>query len=71
MASHTKDELREAARILGKAALAAGWRPSAGVPIAEAQSRGSHADAGAAADAGPAPRAGVFDQQADSVARAA
>ena len=69
MASHTRDELREAARALGKAALAAGWRPSAGVPIAEAQSRASHADTDAAGDS--APRPGIFDQQADSVARAA
>lgn len=78
MASHTKDELREAARVLGKAALAAGWRPSAGVPIAAAQTRApqdevDRRDADPSAnDAPPPPRAGeVFDQQADSVARAA
>ena len=39
MASHTKDELREAARILGRAALRAGVRPSVTVPVAAAQSR--------------------------------
>jgi glycine C-acetyltransferase/8-amino-7-oxononanoate synthase len=37
MASHTKDELREAAQVLGRAALKAGFRPGAGVPVAAAQ----------------------------------
>jgi 8-amino-7-oxononanoate synthase len=37
MASHTKAELREAAQALGRAALQCGFRPSAGVPIAEVQ----------------------------------
>ena len=32
MASHTKSELRDAARALGRAALRAGFRPGAGVP---------------------------------------
>ncbi|MBJ7329285.1 MAG: 8-amino-7-oxononanoate synthase [Solirubrobacteraceae bacterium] len=73
MASHTKDELREAARILGKAALAAGWRPFAGVPIAEAQGRAREIEAdpepaAAPRDEAQGPRPGVFDQQADSVA---
>jgi 8-amino-7-oxononanoate synthase len=36
MASHTKAELREAAQILGRAALQAGWRPGEGVPVAAA-----------------------------------
>jgi len=36
MASHTKLELREAARVLGRAALQAGFRPGAGVPVAAA-----------------------------------
>lgn len=36
MASHTKDELRDAARTLGRAALKAGFRPGAGVPVAAA-----------------------------------
>jgi 8-amino-7-oxononanoate synthase len=39
MASHTKTELREAARALGRAALHAGFRPGAGVPLAAAQER--------------------------------
>ena len=37
MASHTKDELREAAQVLGRAALQAGWRPGEGVPVAAAR----------------------------------
>jgi glycine C-acetyltransferase/8-amino-7-oxononanoate synthase len=37
MASHTKGELREAAQALGRAALQAGFRPAAGVPVAAAQ----------------------------------
>ena len=37
MASHTKSELRDAARALGRAALRAGFRPGAGVPLAAAQ----------------------------------
>ncbi|MDX6641759.1 MAG: 8-amino-7-oxononanoate synthase [Solirubrobacteraceae bacterium] len=37
MASHSKTELRDAARALGRAALHCGFRPSAGVPIAAAQ----------------------------------
>jgi glycine C-acetyltransferase/8-amino-7-oxononanoate synthase len=40
MASHTKNELREAARELGRAALQAGFRPGAGVPLAAAQDTG-------------------------------
>lgn len=36
MASHTKDELRDAARTLGRAALKAGFRPGTGVPVAAA-----------------------------------
>jgi glycine C-acetyltransferase/8-amino-7-oxononanoate synthase len=39
MASHTKAELRDAAKALGRAALQCGFRPTAGVPIAEAQER--------------------------------
>jgi 7-keto-8-aminopelargonate synthetase-like enzyme len=39
MATHTKTELREAARELGRAALHAGFRPAAGVPLAAAQER--------------------------------
>jgi 8-amino-7-oxononanoate synthase len=37
MASHTRAELREAARILAQAALRNGFRPSSAVPIAAAQ----------------------------------
>jgi 8-amino-7-oxononanoate synthase len=37
MASHTKAELREAAHVLGRAALQAGWRPGEGVPVAAAR----------------------------------
>ena len=36
MATHTKDELREAARVLGCAALQAGFRPATGMPVAVA-----------------------------------
>jgi glycine C-acetyltransferase/8-amino-7-oxononanoate synthase len=36
MASHTKSELRDAARMLGRAALRAGFGPSDGVPLAMA-----------------------------------
>lgn len=36
MASHTKSELRDAARVLGRAALQAGFRPGAGLPVAAA-----------------------------------
>ena len=38
MASHTRDELRSAARVLARAALRAGFRPDTGVPVAAAQS---------------------------------
>jgi glycine C-acetyltransferase/8-amino-7-oxononanoate synthase len=37
MASHQRDELREAATVLGRAALRAGFRPGAGVPVAAVQ----------------------------------
>ena len=37
MATHTREELRAAARTLGRAALQAGFRPGAGVPLAAAQ----------------------------------
>jgi len=44
MASHAKDELRDAARTLGKAALRAGFRPGTGLPVAAAApSRGIRA----------------------------
>jgi 8-amino-7-oxononanoate synthase len=41
MASHTKAELREAAAILGKAAMQAGFRPAAGLPVAATQGASS------------------------------
>ncbi|HSD80342.1 MAG TPA: 8-amino-7-oxononanoate synthase [Solirubrobacteraceae bacterium] len=47
MASHTRAELREAARVLGRAALRAGFRPGDGVPVVAA--RDAAAQAGAAA----------------------
>jgi 8-amino-7-oxononanoate synthase len=37
MASHTREELRDAARVLGRAALRAGFRPGAGVPAVAAR----------------------------------
>jgi 8-amino-7-oxononanoate synthase len=65
MASHTKSELRDAARVLGRSALQAGFRPGTGVPVAAAR------DA-AAARPSDSP-AGPFDFEADAarVARAA
>jgi 8-amino-7-oxononanoate synthase len=49
MATHTRDELRAAARTLGRAALRAGFRPGAGVPVAAAQPPGHPDDRVAAA----------------------
>jgi glycine C-acetyltransferase/8-amino-7-oxononanoate synthase len=60
MASHTKAELREAAQVLGRAALQAGFRPGTGVPAVAARDE--------AATAPPVAR--PFDAEADS-ARAA
>jgi glycine C-acetyltransferase/8-amino-7-oxononanoate synthase len=37
MASHSKAELRDAAQVLGRACLKAGFRPSSAVPVAQAQ----------------------------------
>ena len=37
MASHTRAELRDAARVLAQAALRNGFRPSSSVPVAAAQ----------------------------------
>ncbi|MFL5845845.1 MAG: 8-amino-7-oxononanoate synthase [Solirubrobacteraceae bacterium] len=59
MASHSKDEMRDAARALGRAALHCGFRPGAGVPIAEAQER-AHAGR---------PNAVFFDGEAVEVQR--
>jgi glycine C-acetyltransferase/8-amino-7-oxononanoate synthase len=47
MVSHSKAELREAAQVLGRAALQAGWRPGDGVPIVAARE-----EAAARADSG-------------------
>jgi glycine C-acetyltransferase/8-amino-7-oxononanoate synthase len=41
MASHTREELRAAARVLGRAALRAGFRPAAGVPAVAAREAGA------------------------------
>ncbi len=62
MASHTRDELRDAAQALGRAALHAGFRPGAGVPVAAAQEE-AHARRASSAST-------VFDAEAE-VARAA
>jgi glycine C-acetyltransferase/8-amino-7-oxononanoate synthase len=37
MASHTRAELHDAARVLARAAIRAGFRPGAGLPVAAAQ----------------------------------
>ena len=59
MASHTKAELRDAAHVLGRAALQAGFRPGTGVPVIAAWEAAAESAAGAAAGAGP------FDFEAD------
>jgi glycine C-acetyltransferase/8-amino-7-oxononanoate synthase len=59
MASHSKAELREAAQALGRAALHCGFRPGAGLPIAEVQERGH------------VRRAAIFDGEAAELRRAA
>jgi glycine C-acetyltransferase/8-amino-7-oxononanoate synthase len=60
MASHTKGELREAAQILSRACLKAGFRPSSGVPVAQAQAEHHHTG-----------RVLLFDREDDPIARAA
>ncbi len=65
MASHTKDELRDAARVLGRAALQAGFRPATAMPVAAAH-EAAHNEAprrGATAYAA-APAGGLFDAEA-------
>jgi hypothetical protein len=57
MATHTKDELREAARVLGRAALQAGFRPATALPVAVAQGT---ARSGALCE--------PFDDEADALA---
>ena len=61
MASHTKAELREAAKAIGAAARACGFQPgAAGVPAAPAAAEPRRS---VAAPEAPAP-AGVFDGEA-------
>jgi glycine C-acetyltransferase/8-amino-7-oxononanoate synthase len=67
MASHTKDELREAARVLGRAALRAGFRPGAGVPAAAAVPARAAPDEAAARE----PVVRVFDAERDERERRA
>jgi glycine C-acetyltransferase/8-amino-7-oxononanoate synthase len=67
MASHTKAELHDAAQVLGRAALKAGFRPGVGVPIAAAAPGRTHRFE----EQAPEPvRARVFDGQS-GVRRAA
>jgi glycine C-acetyltransferase/8-amino-7-oxononanoate synthase len=64
MATHSKDELREAARVLGRAALQTGFRPATAMPVAIAHEAGRTTDG--------AQRAGLFDIEApDTVPHAA
>ncbi|HEU4973505.1 MAG TPA: 8-amino-7-oxononanoate synthase [Baekduia sp.] len=65
MATHSRDELRAAARTLGRAALQAGFRPGAGPPVAAAQPAG-HPDQRV-----PAPLASAPGAPADPAAQAA
>jgi glycine C-acetyltransferase/8-amino-7-oxononanoate synthase len=62
MASHTRGELREAAHVLGRAALKCGFRPSTAVSVAEAQ-----VPTPAPATGRPAP----FDGELEALPRAA
>jgi glycine C-acetyltransferase/8-amino-7-oxononanoate synthase len=54
MATHTREELRAAARTLGRAALQAGFRPGAGLPVAAAAPAG-HPEERVAAPLGSEP----------------
>ena len=62
MASHTKSELRDAARTIGRAALQCGFRPDASLPVVQAQTGTDEFDA---------VRARPFDVEADGALRAA
>ena len=64
MSSHTRTELREAAQVLARAALKAGWRPTSSVPVAQAQAE-HHPQA-----ATP-PRVVLFDGAVDAHVRRA
>jgi glycine C-acetyltransferase/8-amino-7-oxononanoate synthase len=66
MASHTKGELREAARALGRAALQCGFRPDSAMPIVQAQQA---TDERAAVV--PAARRRPYDGEAERTLRAA
>jgi 8-amino-7-oxononanoate synthase len=55
MATHTKDELRDAARVLGRAALQAGFRPATAMPVAAAHE---------VEHVSPARSGGLFDAEA-------
>ncbi|MEY2513094.1 MAG: 8-amino-7-oxononanoate synthase, partial [bacterium] len=57
MATHTKDELRDAAQVLGRAALQAGFRPATAMPVAAAH-EAAHAAAGGTS------AGGLFDAEA-------
>ena len=57
MSTHTKDELRDAARVLGRAALQAGFRPATSMPVVAAHGA-MHAAAAQPFDA-EAPEAGL------------
>jgi glycine C-acetyltransferase/8-amino-7-oxononanoate synthase len=63
MASHTKAELREAAQVLGRSALQAGFRPGTGVPVAAARDAAARE---AAAEPPADAAAGPFDFEADA-----
>jgi 8-amino-7-oxononanoate synthase len=67
MATHTKDELREAARVLGSAALQAGWRPATAMPVAFAHVA-AHAAMAPGAFFDAEARAGAVDAVADAEA---
>jgi len=77
MATHTKEELRDAAQVLGRAALQAGFRPATAMPMAAAQEArrdralGSHQSMGSAPFDVEAPEAGAPDPLPRRVSRAA
>jgi glycine C-acetyltransferase/8-amino-7-oxononanoate synthase len=66
MASHTKGELREAARALGRAALQCGFRPDSSLPVVEAQQAGDERVAVSSSG-----RRRPYDGEADGALRAA
>jgi len=64
MASHSRAELREAAQVLGRACLKAGFRPSSVVPVAQAQAAAHHVPDSPG-------RVALFDGAAEGLRRAA